>query len=179
MIDKLTSITEFLLKIPAALLAAFIVTISIILFVPEDTAKTLSVDGFREQYRVFLGPAFILFVAIASARLIQIPISAWKTKKLLIKRQEALHNLTPQEKGYLTVYILGQQNTINVGVNDGVMCGLVSKRITYLASTTGTTLDGFPFNLSDWARKYLNANPHLLEGAVGSPRTPQQLLHDY
>lgn len=176
MLEKLTAFTESLLKIPAALLVALIATISIILFVPESIANTLSIDGFREQFRVYLGPSLLLLIAIACVRLAQLPINIWKAKKLHAQRQETLHNLTSQEKGYLSKYIIDDQNTINVGANDGVMAGLVHKRIVYLASQTGNISDGFPFNLHDWARKYLKENPPLLEGAIGSPRTPDEIL---
>ncbi|QDT29393.1 super-infection exclusion protein B [Gimesia panareensis] len=178
MLEKLTAFTESLSRIPAALLVALIATISIILFVPESIANTLSIDGFREQFRVYLGPSLLLLIAIACVRLAQLPINIWKAKKLLAQRQETLHNLTSQEKGYPSKYIFDDHNTINVGLNDGVMAGLEYKRIVYRASNTGTVENGFPFNLHDWAREYLKQNSHLLEGAIGSPRTPDEILRD-
>jgi hypothetical protein len=88
-----------------------------------------------------------------------------------------LHKLTPEEKGYLIPFIEGQMNSINVGMDDGVMAGLRAKGITYLAANMGSVLDGFAFNLQPWAREYLEKNPNLLEGAAGHPMTPQQKLH--
>ncbi|RMH20024.1 MAG: hypothetical protein D6698_04935, partial [Gammaproteobacteria bacterium] len=93
------------------------------------------------------------------------------------KRQQTLHKLTPEEKGYLVPYIEGQQNSVYVGMEDGVMSGLRAKGITYLAANMGDVLNGFAFNLQPWAREYLESNPHLLDGYSGQPMTPQQKLH--
>ncbi len=124
------------------------------------------------------GPSLLLLIAITCVRLTQLLIKISDAKKLVAQRREALSNLTPQEKGYLAKYIIENQNTINVGANDGVMAGLVYKEISYLASKTGTIENGFPFNLHDWVRKYLSENLHLLEGATGSPRTPDEIARD-
>ena len=88
-----------------------------------------------------------------------------------------LHQLTPEEKGYLVPFIDKQQNSVYVGMDDGVMAGLVTKRITYRASNMGHVFKGFAYNLQPWARTYLEQNSELLGGYVGEPLTPQQRLH--
>lgn len=74
-------------------------------------------------------------------------------------------------------YIVNQQNSIYVGMNDGVMAGLRSKGITYLAANMGDLLNGFAFNLQPWARKYLEGNPQLLNDYYGQPMTPREKIY--
>lgn len=177
MMDTLTGFADYFRKIPAAFLVAIVSVLGLMLFLPEDYAETLAVDGFRNEYRVFLGPAFLLALSFCAARIFNFFMQGYQQKRALEKRQKALHCLTPQEKGYLIPYIEGQQNTVNVGMDDGVMGGLRSKGITYLAANVGDALNGFAFNLKPWARKYLEKNPKLLDGYDGRPMTPRQKLY--
>ena len=85
--------------------------------------------------------------------------------------------LTPEEKGYLVSYIEGQQNTIYVGLDDGIMGGLTAKGITYRSSNMGDLLNGVAFNLQPWARSYLEENRYLLDGYAGKPMTPREKLY--
>ena len=63
MIDKILSGLERMQKIPTGFLLAVSIVLGLILFLPEGTAKTLAIDGFRQTYRTFLGPALLLFAA--------------------------------------------------------------------------------------------------------------------
>ena len=54
--EKLTGLVDYFRKIPAVFLVAIVSVLALILFLPEETAKTLAVDGFRDKYRVYLGP---------------------------------------------------------------------------------------------------------------------------
>lgn len=174
MMEKLTGFTDYFRKIPAAFLVAIVSVLGLILFLPKEYATTLAVDGFREEYRVYLGPAFLLTLSFCAARVFNFFMQGHRQRQNLKKRQETLHSLTPEEKGYLIPYIEGQQNTVNVGMDDGVMAGLRSKGVTYLAANMGDLLNGFAFNLQPWAREYLEQNPHLLDGYAGTPMTPRQ-----
>ena len=99
-----------------------------------------------------------------------------KEKKGLKQCQEMLQQLTPEEKGYLVPFIFEQKNSVYVGMDDGVMAGLVAKGITYRASNMGSMLEGFAHNLQPWARSYLGQHAELLEGSVGQPLTPGEKL---
>ncbi len=177
MMDKLTGFTDYFRRIPAAFLVAIVSVLWLILFLPEETAKTLAVDQFRGKYRLFLGPAFLLTASFLVARLFMFFMQGHTERRNLKASQEGLHQVTPEEKGYLVPYINGKRNTINVGLDDGIMGGLEAKGITYRASKMGDLLNGFPFNLQPWARSYLEENPHLLHGFAGEPMTPRQKLH--
>lgn len=175
--EKWTAIVEYFRKVPAAFLVAVLVTLGLVLFVPDKYAQILAIDTFRNQYRIFLGPAFLLVLAFITARLYTHLAARHAERKALKEREETLHNLTPEEKGYLSKFIHEEMNSIYVGMDDGVMAGLRKKGITYLAAQMGSLLEGFAFNLQPWARDYLQNNPHLLEGQAGGPLTPRQKLH--
>jgi len=177
MIEKIINFSDYFRKIPLSFLVALLCVVAFILFVPVEVAKALAVDSFREQYRVYLGPTFLLTFALFIARFFMFFMGSYEKKKNLRTKQESLHKLTPEEKGFLVVYIQEQQNSIHVGMEDGVMGGLKAKGITYLAGSMGDVLNGFAFNLQPWAREYLENNPNLLDGYSGRPMTPQQKLH--
>ncbi|WP_298190262.1 super-infection exclusion protein B [uncultured Pseudomonas sp.] len=172
--DKFTELLDYFRKIPAAFLVAILFVLGLILFLPENYAQILAVDGFRNEFRVYLGPAFLLVISFCSARVFTFFMQGYNQRKNTKIRQKSLHNLTPEEKGYLIPYIKDQQNTVHVGMDDGIMAGLRSKDITYLAANVGDLLNGFAFNLQPWARQYLEKNPQFLDGHAGQPRTPRQ-----
>lgn len=175
--DKFTAFAEYFRKIPAAFFVAVLTVLGLVLFLPEQYAKILAVDTFRSQYRAFIGPAFLLVLAFGAARLFTWLAGAHTQRKLVKERNELLHKLTPEEKGYLVPYIQNEQNSVYVGMDDGVMAGLRKKGVTYLAANMGDLLNGFAFNLQPWAREYLQSNLQLLDGYAGQPMTPRQKLH--
>ncbi len=174
---KLTDFVDYFRKIPGVFLVAIVSVLGLILFLPEETAKTLAVGGFRDKYRVYLGPVFLLTVSFCIARLYLSFMQGHKEKKGLKQHQEMLQQLTPEEKGYLVPFILEQKNSVYVGMDDGVMAGLVAKGITYRAASEGTLLEGFAHNLQPWARSYLKQHANSLDGSVGQPLTPQEKLY--
>ena len=175
--DKFTAFADYFRKIPAAFLVAVLTVLCLVLFLPNEYAEILAVDTFRSEYRVFIGPAFLLVLAFGVARIFIWFSEAYRQKKHLKERNKLLHNLTPEEKGYLVSYIQNEQNSIYVGMDDGIMAGLRQKGVTYLAANMGDLLNGFAFNLQPWAREYLQNNLHLLDGYAGEPMTPRQKLN--
>ena len=174
--SKITAIFDFFRKIPAAFLVAIVTVLGLMLFLPEQTAKDLAVDIFREKYRVYLGPAFLLSVAFCVARVFNFFSNIVLVKRRLKKQQKVLHSLTSEEKGYLVPFIIHGQNSVNVGMDDGVMTGLRVKGIVYVPGSMGSVLDGFAFNLQPWAREYLSNKKHLLDGYAGRPLTPSERM---
>ena len=158
MMEKLTNLADYFRKIPAAFLVAIVTVLGLMLFLPEEYAQIVAVDGFRNEYRVYLGPAFLLTLSFCAARVFIFIMQGQAQRKALKRKQKDLQKLY-------------------VGMEDGVMSGLRAKGITYLAANTGDVLNGFAFNLQPWAREYLESNSHLLDGYVGQPMTPQQKLH--
>ena len=58
MLDKLTGISDYFRKVPAAFLVAIITVLACILFFPENLAKLVAVEQFRLAYRSFWGLFF-------------------------------------------------------------------------------------------------------------------------
>lgn len=174
--EAFTKLADYFRKVPPAFLVAITTILGLILFLPEEIVKTLAVDEFRIKYRVWIGPTFLLAVLFLGARpymYLRQEYFQWRQFKSM---QKQLHQLTPEEKGYLLPYIKEQKNTIYVGPEDGIMNGLVAKGIICRVSDSGTHTEGFPFNLESWAREYLGKNTNLLEGHSGEPMTPVRKL---
>jgi len=177
MIEKIRMVTDYLKEIPIVFLITIICVLGLILFIPLETAKVLAVDKFRDNYRIFIGPIFLLTMSFLIGRIL-IFITRWYSKKRSLKlKQKSLHRLTPEEKGYLIPYIRDKKNTIYVDIRDGIMNGLNAKGITYVASNVGDLFNGIAFNLQPWAREYIEKNPHLLDGYKGQPMTLRQKLY--
>lgn len=172
---------EKLETIPAVLLLMLAAATGTVLFAPASLLEKLFLDQFRAAYGIYVGVTFLLLVALLASRIVLATARLFSqfqsSRKIRSDRTMALEQLTPEEKGYLAAYIIEQKNTVYVGLEDGVKGGLVSKKICHLSSRMVDFLDGAAFNLQPWAREHLSANPHLLEGAVGEPLTPQQKLH--
>ena len=176
MLDKITSLVNALRKIPIGFLLALTIVLGLILFLPDTVAGKLAIREFRGDYRKFLGPAFLLGTAFLLTRIVLGCGRKIEKRRRMQCRRKQLHDLTPEEMGYLTDFVLSGRNTIYVDVDDGIAGGLLGKSIIYRSSNMFNVLDGIPYNLQPWARKYLEQHPELLDGAVGKPLTPEQKL---
>jgi hypothetical protein len=174
MLETVNKVLENLKSVPTELLIVFALALGTILFVPADVAAILAIDGFRDSFRHFLGPAFILVACWLAARFLMTlfkPIQQWRLQR---RRVQQLHALTSDEKGYLSPFIEDGRNTIQAPMEDGVAGGLLVKAIIYRASNVFDVVEGVPYNLQPWAREYLSKHPYLLEGAAGGPQTPRE-----
>ena len=155
---------------PVPLLAIALAT-GAILFVSEAVAERLGVLEFRVAYRGYIGTAFLIAWAYLLAHLIW-----WSRARILESmasrrarrvRRKYLHDLSPQERGYLLPYVEDKINTQNFAIEDGVIGGLARKGIVYRGSNVFHVLEGAPWNIQPWALEYLRRHPELLEGAAG------------
>lgn len=176
MMDVVTGIVDFFRKIPTVFLVAITCVMGLILFLPETLASQVAVDGFRREYRIYIGPAFLLAISFLVAKTYLFFNDIYEYKQNQKSRIAWLEKLTPEEKGYLAPYIINGLNTQKCGPDDGVMGGLVAKGITYRSSNIGSLVEGFAYNLQPWAREHLEKNQHLLDGASGRAMTPGERL---
>ena len=174
--EAFTKLADYFRKIPPAFLLAIATILGLIRFLPEEMAKTLAVYEFRIKHSIWIGPTFWLAVVFLVVHLFIYLKQKYSQGQQLKNMQKQLHQLTPEEKGYLLPYIKEQRNTIYVGPEDGIMNGLVAKGIICRISDSGTLTEGFPFNLESWAREYLVINTNLLDGHSGEPKTPVKKL---
>lgn len=160
--------TDFFKKIPMVFLIAIIFVIGVILFIPEELAKILAVDGFRKTFRVFLGPSLLLLIFLLIARLFLFFTEIYTKNKVLKNRFKLFQNLTPEEKEYLSEYVDKDKNSLIMPLEDGVIGGLETKGIVYIASNMGYLGGAFAFNLQPWALEYLKKNKKLLKGLLAN-----------
>ncbi|MCI5141055.1 MAG: hypothetical protein D3909_04865 [Candidatus Electrothrix sp. ATG1] len=176
MIDNVLNILEWLRKIPAGFLLALSVVLALLLFLPIEIAETLAVKEFRDSYRKFLGPSFLVVVSFFITKALLSVNNIRRIKVNKSKRLLQLHSLTAEEKGYLAQFMKCGDNTIHVAMGDGVAGGLEAKGIIYRSSNSFNILEGLPYNLQPWAQDYLCKRLSLLDGAVGAPQTNMERI---
>jgi len=120
---------------------------------------------------VFTGVLFGVDRAIA--------VGVWIRHKSLVRkftkaRLERLHRLTEDEKKILRFYIAQQTKTNVLRWDDGVVNGLVAEQIIFQSSEYGSVLDGFPYNITDFAWDYLHKHIYLLDGTTNEYRTDKR-----
>lgn len=166
MIDSISSIFASFKKIAPIPLLALGIASGFILFAPSKVIVVLGIELLRNSGQGVLGGVFVFSWAYLLAHLIGKIyglISDQNNKRKTNKmRIGYLQELTPQEKGYLTPYIVQGKNTVKFRIEDGIAGGLAAKDILYRASTVGDLLDGFDYNMQPWARKYLESHRELL-----------------
>jgi len=93
-----------------------------------------------------------------------------------------LQSLSPVEKSLLVGYLKRATNTLYFPLENGVVAGLVARRILFRPTNTFNLVRGCAFNLSPWAREELETHPELLQvteeeaSALGDPDEIQDLL---
>lgn len=174
MIDKALNALEWLRKVPTGFLLSLSVVLALLLFLPAEIAEALAIKDFRDSYRKFLGPSFLLVVSFFITKALLSLNNIRRRKANESKRLSQLHSLTAEEKGYLAQFIIHGRNTIHVAMGDGVAGGLVAKGIIYRSSNAFNVLEGPPYNLQPWARDYLSTRLDLLDGAAGAPQTNEE-----
>lgn len=174
MLEKISEFLSAINRVPVLLLVALGAADAFILFIPEPLAAILAVDEFRKTYRIYLGPGLVVVGAWLLARLLATVATPLKQRRNLRNLQNSLATLTAQEKGYLAEFMETGRTTILVPLEDGIIGSLVARKIAYRASNVFDVVEGVPYSLQPWARQYLQANPHVLEGAAGRPLSPRE-----
>lgn len=147
-------------KIPYSFLIGLITLLIIILFISDELAGQLAIKDFRNQYRIYLGPALPLTIVILITKICAGIAGDRASKKYWESKCEILHELTFPEKHILTQFLHGA-GSVKANIGDGIMGGLIAKEIVYQSSSVTFDL-AFPYNIQPWAKKYLQENPDLL-----------------
>ena len=173
----ITAITKFLELAPRYLAVVALAT-GLILFGPPDTVKTLGLSEFAQTHRSWLGASFIISSALTVISFVRW-IGTWsvafflagRTKRAALKR---LHNLTEDEKQILRYYLANDTRGNTLRYDDGVVQGLVTAHIIYRSANMGNMLEGFPYNIANFAWDYLQKHPDLLVGSTNTYRTDKR-----
>lgn len=139
---------------------------SVLLFGSEELINTLGLLEAREAVKPWLGVVWLVSLSITAADSIYL-IFKWVKKRIewrvnLKRLQKGLHNLTPEEKAFLSGYITNSTRTQSAHYNDGMINGLVAATIIYRSSNLSKYHTAFPYNIQPWAWEYLQKYPEVL-----------------
>jgi hypothetical protein len=158
MTDSIKLLLEFLKLAPRYLFAVAAVC-GILLFSNPEFLQYFSVSEFAKNNRQWFSIAFFSStVVFLIDRSIEIYRICWnirltaKAKKRCLKR---LNSLTEEEKQILRFYIAKQTRTNYLRMGDGVVHGLESCGIIRQAHIQGDILEGFAYNITEFAWEYL------------------------
>ena len=140
---------------------------SVLLFASDDLIQKLGILEFRDLAKTWIGAAWILSASILLCEIVFAPYS-WAKQKIqqsinLKKYQQRLHQLTPNEKNFLSGYIFQNTKTQSAEYSNGTVNGLISSKVIFRSSSMAIEYNIFPYNIQPWAWEYLKANPHYLE----------------
>ena len=161
-----TRLTEWL-KQPQRVLWGFAIVVALMLWGPDWFIDGLGLEKFIDEYRGFIGVAFLFFLVAALTntlhRLVQHALKKRQKRKLRVDAERRLHDLTDEEKNVLRGYIHKGSRTQYLWVSDGVALGLVSACVISQAPEGSTTSRRRAHNIQQWAWDYLREHPELLE----------------
>ena len=169
--SKITDLLKLLptYLLPMAVLSGFLV------FASDDVLADFGIQGFRSDFRPWIGIVFLGSVSVLLTRGVTASFSWGKNeivvRKSLGRRQKRMHDLTPAEKDILRKYVAEETRTQTLMMGDGVVQGLVQAGVLYRSTTVGESRQGdpvFDHNVQPWAWDYLRKHPELLF-AEGTP----------
>ena len=137
----------------------------LLLFRPEAFGVTMSAEQRFAVVCTFLLSGFLL-VSQAGAWAVRGVRKAQAKSNAKGERAQRLKELSPPERAILKLYVDNGTTTRSFSMTDGVVRGLVAKRILYQASNIPKGLQmNLEYNLQEWAWRLLAEHPTLLEGA--------------
>jgi len=165
---------------------AFILAIVgwVLYFLPQNVWVTVGLSVFWEKYRPWsfvFGTIFTIW--LISNNLFDIIKNSYNkfssyynltiNKK---KRKEALLSLSRVEKEILAMYLGWDTTTIAFDLRDGIVNGLIGKKILYRSSNaTNPMTYKIDTNIYPWAWDFLQKNPNFLEG-ITAPENKRHSL---
>jgi hypothetical protein len=166
------------LKLAPRYLVAIGIFCGVLLFIDEPLSKSLGVFKITQDYRPWIGFAFIASISlviieggIKTYRGIKNFVHKTRFKKSLI---QSLHSLTEDEKQILRYYYAKKSKTNTLRIDDGIVNTLGSKGIIYRSASNGTLLEGFSHNINELVWDYMHENPEILDGTTDTCRTDKR-----
>lgn len=159
------------IKLPKNVAWPIVIVCGLLLWGPETFNKGLGLDLFINAYRVWVGVAFLFFLATGL-----MPAIPWifnfiknKRRKFLVQKDliQKLKELTQEEKDILRRYIEGDTKTQDLNIQNGVVGRL--REIGFLELGFNISYGGmrgsftFPVNIQDWLWKELKKHPEHLQ----------------
>jgi hypothetical protein len=137
-----------------------------ILILPARALAWLNLTSLMETYRAPVSVVGLL----TGLYLATYPLHAlWKAGARFVQdtrairvRKNRLHHLTREEKKLFQSYVQRHTRTRRWNLGSGVVAGLVRDGILFRSSNEGSQVEGFAFNIYDWALEYLTAHQELI-----------------
>lgn len=177
MINEIMKYVLESLKLPLRYIIALGIVSAFLLFSPETILKKLSLYDLVQNYRPWVGIVLVFTSALIIVAM-AIEITKWG-KRWWSKRKfygcviEKLNSLTEDERQILRFYIEKQTKTNYLGMDDGIVQGLISAGILYRSAPVGNPL-AYPHNINDFAWNYLNVCPDTLKGSTNTYRNDRE-----
>lgn len=155
------------LKLSAKQAFVLLVVSSIFLFGSNALLNTLGLQDAREAVKPWVGVVWLVSLSILAADIVM-PAYAWISQRIqwrinLKRYQKRLHELTPDEKEFLSGYLRENTRTQSAEYSDGTVSGLVSAQVVYRSSNLSHHYNVFRYNIQPWAWDYLNEHPECLD----------------
>src|SRR6266581_2003731 len=110
------------IKLPKNVVWPIVLVSGFLLWGPEKVNKGLGLDLFIHEYRIWIGVAFLFFLATGL-----LPVLPWtfsfikkKHQELLVHKQlmQKLRELTPEEKDILRLYLANDTKAQDLNIQD-------------------------------------------------------------
>lgn len=155
------------LKLPPQIFLGIALASGLVLFTPAQFTGTLGFDSLLTTYRAWIGAAFVLsssiFLAAIAARTVPFFGRVLRDRWNVRQYEKRLRVLSPPEQAILAEYVQNNTTTRDFPISDGVVGGLVARKILYLASNIGHPgSTSFDYNLQPWAWAALKRHPELV-----------------
>lgn len=159
------------IKLPKNVAWPIVLVSGLLLWGPEKFNKGIGLDLFIHEYRIWVGVAFLFFLATGL-----MPVIPWifnfikeKYQEFLVHKElmQNLKELTPEEKSVLRQYLESDTKAQDLNIQSGVISRLI--KIGFLELGFNVSYGGgrgsytFPVNIQDWLWKELKKNPEHLQ----------------
>ncbi|MCW8057501.1 superinfection exclusion B family protein [Agrobacterium tumefaciens] len=165
--EWLTSAFSLTREISSKIALPVFITSTAILFSPDQYARTIGIDGLRNDYRILIGFFFLLSLAALTTNSIWWVAAALKPmvkdQVFIFLNKSVLKDLTNDEKAILRRFIRNGESTVGAEISNGTMNLLEHKRVVARSSNIAIRFTTFPWILQPWAREYLTKHPDLLD----------------
>lgn len=162
----MTNLFSLTREISSKVALPIFVTLSLVLYLPDNYAGTLGIDQFRNTFRIWIGVLWLLSAAAllsnmlwALGRLIKPRLLEWR---YIRAKRASLKGMTESEKAILRQFINDGRASIVANMNDGDINLLEHKKIIIRSADVSIRHTQFPYVLQPWAREYLEKNRELL-----------------
>jgi hypothetical protein len=159
---------------PRIMLTMFIVS-AMLLFSPASFITRIGLASFRDTNLQWVGLAFVSSIGLLGAYGIfeHLP-KGIKTVRFRIKRRHRAISLTTIEKRVIQSYIRNGTRTQRFNFGSGVISGLMACGFVKDEPRAGDPISGFPYNITDWAYRYFEMHPDLIDTPGLLPWNPME-----